>query len=916
MVHYPHRLGVAVFLGLLLAVGLSCAQAQHKRLIHRFDFEEAAFGNFETMPNFWHRIGQSPDHGKPHFTRQPLHQKLSQLKGYPSFTQVRFDPPQQVQGNHSLYLGLNGYNAGAFLEVGAVPAIPHSDYRITAKVMTHQLEHARVRLTAYFVDGEGKRIESSVTDSGLLVSEGRWQTISLPLNGDFSQAAWLGMQVQLLQSIHKNKNTLLGEHEVLFNEVDGGVWLDDIAIWQLPNISVTTQSPVNIIRQPNHPKLSVKVRDLTGRQLVSELTIYDHQRNKIAQRAQRVGAGAPTTWHWEPTLPQMGWYLVDLSVMETESDNGSAINLPISRTLSSFLWLPDEWTANLEDARLFGIRAEGLPPKPMTLLPMLMEQARLHGVVLSAWGKDTTLQNLESQQTAMDKVLLKLLTSQREVTFSLNPVPTSLGHQRHSGELTPLTLFEQDDAKWMPLLRPILLRHSQRIQRWQLGSTETPEGFFLKNATSVLSQAKQRFESWIPKPLLLLPWSALEPHRPSIGQSVGYVLKVPYGIRPQHLTDFLQEWKDTNYTLDWHEPPATELAHHRRITDLVLRMLHAWELKPANQTLTTPWAMSNRRHLALLPDPLLGAFVGVSQRLAGRRATERLDLGEGLSCIVFDGDSDGMLALWNRSAPQNKVDQHLYLGSSQPQQIDIWGNRKILPLENNRHHFTLNHEPIFIEGIDLNLARFRASFRVDEPFIESRQTPHERTLHLKNPWPRTISGHITITGPPRWRIEPKRTFFSIAAGQPYEIPIKLAFAVAETAGPKILTAKLTFNTTEAYQVQFHTPLELGLKNIDFQSHLMIRENSKTGKLDAVITQMIANKGTQTLSLYAFANMAGFSRQERLISRLQPGQRVVKQFRFPDGAKNLVTGKVRTGLRETNGPAILNHVLSAKNLTGG
>ena len=42
--------------------------------------------------------------------------------------------------------------------------------------------------------------------------------------------------------------------------------------------------------------------------------------------------------------------------------------------------------------------------------------------------------------------------------------------------------------------------------------------------------------------------------------------------------------------------------------------------------------------------------------------------------------------------------------------------------------------------------------RIDEPFIESRQEPHRRTLTLHNPFPTTIAGVLHVTGPPGWEI--------------------------------------------------------------------------------------------------------------------------------------------------------------------
>ncbi|HCD32160.1 MAG TPA: hypothetical protein DER01_07100 [Phycisphaerales bacterium] len=418
-------------------------QYTHQRLIHKFDFEEGRFGNFEDMPGFWHRIGTAPNIGVPHFDGQPLHKSLSIIDGYPTYTQVRFNIPQHVKGDHSLYLGLNGGNAGAYLEVGAIPAVPNSDYRITARVMTGRLEHASAKVTVYFIDGKGRRVDESVITTGLFRSNDKWIDLSLKLNGDYAPAAWIGMQVELLQERY-DKDSLLGEQQVIFNEVDGGVWIDDIAIWQLPNISLSTQSKVNILRAPVKPQMTVKVRDLSGRRLVSELKVYDYRRQLVDQREQVVGAGSPNAWTHVPKLPGYGWYLADLMVSETQGMDGEQVYQPVARTLCGFLWLPGDKPAHLGDAKLFGIRAIDVPDIELPLVSQLVEQSGIYGVTISPWRRNTSLKNIEFQQNQLDDLLHPLMAENRDVTFSLFPIPDLLKSELQQASLQAHMLFELD----------------------------------------------------------------------------------------------------------------------------------------------------------------------------------------------------------------------------------------------------------------------------------------------------------------------------------------------------------------------------------------------------------------------------------------------------------------------------------------
>ena len=110
-----------------------------KRLVYLFDFEEREKGNYEAMPRYWYVTGRGAATSDAHLLIQPLYQKLIKKTEFSSFTDVRFDDRHHVSGTHIFYLGVNGGNAGAYLEVGTLPAVPGSDYLVFAKVRTERL---------------------------------------------------------------------------------------------------------------------------------------------------------------------------------------------------------------------------------------------------------------------------------------------------------------------------------------------------------------------------------------------------------------------------------------------------------------------------------------------------------------------------------------------------------------------------------------------------------------------------------------------------------------------------------------------------------------------------------------------------------------------------------------------------------
>src|SRR5690606_482068 len=135
-------------------------------------------------------------------------------------------------------------------------------------------------------------------------------------------------------------------------------------------------------------------------------------------------------------------------------------------------------------------------------------------------------------------------------------------------------------------------------------------------------------------------------------------------------------------------------------------------------------------------------------------------------------------------------------------------------LVQGEHTIPLTDAPVFIEGIDVNLALFRAGFSVDPPFVPAEATVHPLDIRLRNPWPMAISGRVRIAEPSQWKIEPRILAFSIPAGGEQRLPVEASFGLAEEAGPRTVVAEVELNAGEQYPVlRLHAPIELGLSTL-------------------------------------------------------------------------------------------------------
>src|SRR5690606_37273453 len=137
-----------------------------------------------------------------------------------------------------------------------------------------------------------------------------------------------------------------------------------------------------------------------------------------------------------------------------------------------------------------------------------------------------------------------------------------------------------------------------------------------------------------------------------------------------------------------------------------------------------------------------------------RRAVDRLNLMPDVRAIVFEGpDGAGAIALWHESPEVESVPLRLFLGESTVSEVDLFGNARPLPLIDGEHEPIATREPKFLTGIDVDLARLRAGFRLDPPFVEASDTIHHHDIVLRNTWPHEINGTLRLLEPAHWTVD-------------------------------------------------------------------------------------------------------------------------------------------------------------------
>jgi hypothetical protein len=929
--------------------------AEVKRVVRTFDFEERRLGNVEDLPMHWAKVAGP---GMPHYVNGRLATDAARSGRY-SF---RLD----LDGGSVAYR----YAAdrirvmtGAHYRVEAAvrtTVLPNARARLTGFL---------VDLDGRMLEGTLRHADPYAARSA---DEG-WRTLSVEVAADDPRAAFLVLEVGLVQPALYAPQTL-GPRQLNPQDIRGSAWFDDITVSQVPRVSLGTNRPANVFRRGDKPRLIVRVDDRFTDDLAARLEVADadgrlvHVRTELAElgRAEQVGPGRRRMTVDLPELPA-GLYRVAL----TTSSQGQLLG---TESLA-FAQLADANPPARTDGRLGVVATslpfaawDELPE----VLPMLSAGrvklalwGRDQDIQDQDSGKlDALLEKLQGLGITATGCLLDLPPGIRNrIAVSEYPSVGATGTPAYRGTPVPQQvdttasswplLLRADTKVWQPHLALLVARHANHLDRWQIGEDGTDAFVRDPKMRAAYGAVYAEFRKLVERPDLAMPWPAwceLDGAAPAtVALAVSPTVVLPSQV-PLYLSDLMRTdargaatdpfanrggaqapgaGRPTGPGPTGTQPAATssaavatELAvtlswldrdtygRQEQLRDLAQRVVYA--LSAGASRIDFPLPLVARRSgdsVVREPTEELIVLRTMIATLGGAAYKGKVPIAEGVEAFLFDRDGRGVLAVWDRGAQPGGVRELAITLGADPAMVDLWGNATPLPKlrgQGGRVSLSVGRLPTFIVDVDGELMQTRASVALDRPLIESSFQPHARRLRFVNAYKTAMSGTVRLKPPPGWVLTPSSFAFTLNPGEAFDRDLTIELPYNSVGGPRSIDANFALQADAVANATFSVPVAvtLGLSDVGTQT-LAFRDGDAL-----VVQQMITNYSDRPIDYTAFVVVPGQARQERLLAGLEPGKTALKRYRFA-GVKMPSGGKLRAGVKETDGSRILNEEVEVR-----
>ncbi len=852
------------------------------RVIHRFDFDERGAGNVEDVPKYW----------------EPL-----RTAEFPGFARGEFDVQVGHSAPPSFHLKSDGRNVAYQYGGPETRVRPSGSYRVEGFIRSDGLRYARACLCAFFVDRYGSPLLDTLVRTAFIdgpgaAGEEEWVAVELFLTSAPVDAHTIGLIAWVLQESTWDTSTP-ARRKIVRSDVHGGAWFDDITVYRLPRVELSTAAPGNVIAHDDPQELLVTVADHDGEALAARVSVESAEGDKLGEYPVKLAEGGRAEAVRIPLGARSpGLYHARLDVLA----GGSSI---VSRSLD-FVRVDPRWRSSETGARSFGVVVDpGARSDPATEAALLQRQA-VRSVKLPVWtGLDEPPTTVE-QQRATDKFLQELGRRSVALTGVFFGPPASI-LQRYGAYSRPLIdLLGDDPGVWGEELAAVAAPYAEMYRWWQVGPDGSSPGASGPEAADRFAKAAEQLRSelrrFITAPRLSAPASSADDTDAQRLPVEQLCVTLGGDIDPDWFPVRIESVKQMGYDQVSAFVPPLPVERYQRVPRLAewARRIIAARHAGVNTVFVPQTWHARDTVFGSVTEPLeeFVVFRTIADVLGDATPGQRVDIAEGVRCLAFHAGDTAILALWDRLAPPDGRIHAVQLGRASAQ-VDLWGRSTSLERdEQGRQLVTLSGTPVFVSGVDRWLVDFVTSLALKPSHVDSGKELVRHTFELSYPGPHAVSGHGSFEAPSSLEITPRTFSFNLSPGRAEKIELQIRYPHSEPAGRKIILAKMTL-TPESYYVEVPLRVEVGLADVEVSGTVVVQGN------DLVLRHVVSNRSNSVLSFRGSAAVPGHERQYRPFANLRPGDTQSAEYRI-SGGSDLIGRQVRLMLRELNdGPRVHN-----------
>ncbi len=839
-------------------------------VVHRFDFDERSKGNLEDLPKYWEPF------------RPP---------GFPQFAVGSFDPLVGHAAPPSFHLSSSGRNIAYQYAGPETPVRPDAEYRIEAFIRPDHLQHARVCLSAHFVDSRGEPLLETIVRTSYLGDTDRendWVAVDLYLPPAPDKATTIGLIAWVLQESTWNTEAVLRRH-ISPIDVHAGAWLDDITIYRLPQARLTTDVPGNVLTAEDPRNIHIVLADSDERALAAQLEIIDAEGQGVVDHL----LSTPPDDHRAAIRVSVaslnpGFYRAKLSVQ----NGGKTV---LSRSLD-FLLLPPRLRATNEGlSKSFGVVIDPRSRVDRAAELELLRRQSARSVKLPIWtGVNEESPDYESSR-ATERFLRDLAKDRFLITGVLWGPPSAIVRSHGAYQQPLVDLLAGSREGWENELATEAAPAASVIHWWQI----EPDGETVLNhadsfATAV-AQFRDALQRYITVPRVSAPIQISDQPDSSTLPVEQFTVSVPSGTALEGMGDRIHKLKSESKQLvsSYVSPLSADLYDRQpRFGEWAQRLI-AVRHAGADVVYTPQMWRSRATAQGMVTEPIEEYLVlhTIGEILANASPGPTIRVADGIHCKAFELTDTAVLAVWDDHAPPEGRNLPIQLGQAR-RQIDLWGHSSPLSRDDaGRHQLRVSPTPVFVDGVETWLVELMNSVSFSPSHVESgtELVRHQLEFNYRGSQAVTIQG--VLVPPEGIEVSPRTFALSVRPGQPQTIPIEVRYAHNAPAGRKDFVARLTL-LSPPYILEIPLSVDLGLSDIEVSGSAVVEHGA------LILSHVIRNHSSATLSFRSTAVAPGRERQYRPITNLAPDATQTVEYRFHDGTE-FVGRHIYLALRELN-----------------